>query len=550
MEKKITSNRILIILIIGLISSLFILLILNCHDDSSDKKTVHLAEKLLDSRPDSAFELLESIDFPEDMSEETYVDYCRLLVLVHQKNKISIRCDTLIRKAVNYYKNREDERMKYIQSLLLSGNVYEAQDSTLLAGECYFAAFDLSRDNKDSELYGISAYELGGLHKYLGNYDKSIGWFNIASGIFENNDNQTIKWRIMRQIADCFALSGHTDTALAIYNKVLTQIPLQNPDIEANVYKNMAVAYTKARSYDKSLHFIRKSIDIAPQETLYPVQYLLLSSIYEDIAKLDSAVYYKQKALEYAREQNNLNIVHKAYEALFSTNSTQNFDNYILSKSLSYSDYYMKQKHETVIYQRLYNVEKIKKRNKELTIRLQRRLFFLILLLFALVSMFLHQRNSKKEKQLQFKKELEDKNTIINTIRDSLYQRLVIYKKMIRLSISPNKEKHKPFLIEYNKVLFDKEDSEFTLDWNTVYNLIDNLFNNYTARINRLYPLHNDMEKKIIILLKIGFNATEIASILNKSIHTTYKYTSNIRKSLNIPETETIVGFIDERIKN
>lgn len=121
---------------------------------------------------------------------------------------------------------------------------------------------------------------------------------------------------------------------------------------------------------------------------------------------------------------------------------------------------------------------------------------------------------------------------------------------MIRLSISPNKDKHKPFLVEYNKVLFNKEDSEFALNWNTVYDLTDNLFNNYTAKINLLYPLLNNTDKKIIILLKIGFTTTEIATILEKSVHTIYKYASNIRKSLHIPEMQTIAGFIDERLKN
>lgn len=543
MENKLTGNR---ILIISLISSLFTLFILNSCSNHSEEKTVLLADKLLDSRPDSAFILLESIDFPEDMPEETYAGYCRLLVLVHQKNRISIKSDTLIHKAVNYYKDRKNKHTEYIQSLLLSGNVYEAQDSTFLAEQCYLEAFELSGENKDSKLYGISAYELGGLHKYLGNYDKGIYWFNIAAGIFETKDDRIIKGRIMRQTADCFALSGHTDTALVIYNKVLSQP--QSPDIEANVYKNMAVAYKKAGHYDNSLHFIRKSIETSPRETLYPIQYLILSSIYEDTGKQDSAIYYKRKALQYAGQQNNLCIVHKAYEAFYGIHSTQSFENYILSKSFSNSDYYQKQKHETVIYQRLYNIEKVKKRNRELTIRLQRCLFFLVFISFAFVSMYLYHRNSKKKKLLRFEKELEDKNTIINTIMDSLYQRLVLYKKMVRLSISPNKDKHKPFLREYNKVLFDKKDSEFTFDWDTVYDLTDNLFNNYTTRINHLYPLLNDTEKKIIILLKIGFTTTEIASILNKSVHTMYKYTSNIRKSLRIPETQTIVGFIDGKL--
>lgn len=548
MDKKFSGNRILIILLVTVLLLLFIRFMTGVYNDSRDSKTIHLVETLLDSYHDSAFVLLESIDIPEKMHEEAYADYCRLVVLMHQKSKISIKNDTLIGRAVHYYRDREDKREDYIQSLLLSGNVYEARDSTSRAEEDYLMAFELSSEDKSSELFGVSAYELGGLHKYMGHYAKSIGWFNIAARLFDTKDDWIMKGRVMRQIADCFTLSGHTDTALILYNRVLTKIHPQSPEIEANVYKNMAVAYKKAGRYGESLHFIRKSIETSPQETLYPIQYLVLSSIYENTGEKDSAVHYRRKAFQYAQQQNNLDIVHKAYEAFYGIHSTQSFDNYILSKSFSDSDYYQKQRHETVVYQRLYNIEKIKKQNRELTIRLQQRFFFLVVISLAFVSLYLYHRYSKKKKQLLFEMELEDKNTIINTIRDSLYQRLVLYKKMVRLSISPNRDRHKAFLMEYNKVLFDKKDSEFAFDWDTVYGLTDGLFNQYTARIARRYPLLNQMEKNIIILLKVGFSMTEIASILNKSVHTMYKYTSTIRKSLHIPDTQTISGFIDERL--
>jgi DNA-binding CsgD family transcriptional regulator len=42
----------------------------------------------------------------------------------------------------------------------------------------------------------------------------------------------------------------------------------------------------------------------------------------------------------------------------------------------------------------------------------------------------------------------------------------------------------------------------------------------------------------------------EIAAILEKSIHTLYKYSSNIRKNLNIHESDSVVDFIDEKLKS
>ncbi len=71
---------------------------------------------------------LESIIFPDEMPAKDYARYCQLLVTAHQKNKVTISNDTLIQFVVNYYKNEAKDNKKYIQSLLLLGNVHEEQE--------------------------------------------------------------------------------------------------------------------------------------------------------------------------------------------------------------------------------------------------------------------------------------------------------------------------------------------------------------------------------------------------------------------------------------
>ena len=46
--------------------------------------------------------------------------------------------------------------------------------------------------------------------------------------------------------------------------------------------------------------------------------------------------------------------------------------------------------------------------------------------------------------------------------------------------------------------------------------------------------------------MKLGFTVSEISSIFDKSIHTIYRHCSNIRKKMNIPETESITDFFDK----
>lgn len=504
------------------------------------------SENLLNQHPDSALYWIESIDFPEDMNNEHYAQYCKLLVMSHIKNRIDIKSDTIIHHAVDYYKNLPEERLNYGKSLLLLGNVYEEQENLALAEKYYFEVYSLSKNIKDSYLLQESAFELGGLHVDLLEYKEAIIWFDIAKDAAIKNNDRIMKHRSMRYAADCYALLGMTDTALTIYDKVLSEIPQEKRFARAEIYKNIAIVYKNTKQYKESINYIQKSINTLNREYAFPLQYILLSSIYESMGNRDSSNYYIKMALIYAKEQGSLNNIHKIYESSLDTNFPEKFDNYLLTNSFS-SSTFLKLKHTTVKYQHLYNVEKIKKRNKELTIERQRYLSLSVIALIVLIAGFLYYQSIKKRKSIEFNNELKDKDIIINSIRHALYQRLEIYIKMIRLSISPNKAKHKDFLSEYSKIIFERDD-QFAVDWDLLIELTNNVFGNFYNEIGKQFSDLIETDTKIIMLLKLGFSVSEIALIFDKSIHTIYRYSSNIRKKLNIPEEESITDFFDRNM--
>lgn len=505
-----------------------------------------IVEQIIDQKPDSALLLLESIDFPDELTERDYAKYCQLLVTAHQKNKIMIHNDTLIQFAVRHYKKNASDMNNYIRSLILAGNVYEERDSDYLAEKYYKEAFELSKNIHDSLSMGISSFELGGLYKYMANYDESISWFRIAFEVFKTKGNTVMKHRSLRHIADCYALSGKTETALDIYNQLLAILPDTKNNVKADFYKNMAMTYKDTKHYQEGLANIRKSIELTSKESLYPIQYTILASLYSATGQRDSAAYYNKEALQYAISQGDLSLILKVYEIQLEKEYNKTFENYILSGSVSDS-IYQKQKYETVKYQRLYNVEKIKERNKDLIIQRQYIIFTSVLLISIMIALFLYIRIQKRKKEVLLIKEIDDKNDIINSIRNNLFQELNIYNKMVRLSISANKEKYKTFLKEYNKILYNK-DEDFEFEWNTLVYLVNNIFDNYAQKLNNICPDISEIEEKIIILQKAGYNVSEISDILGKSIHTIYKYNSAIRKKMNMTDNETIVDFFEKII--
>lgn len=516
----------------------------SCYQDRN-VKLLSLSEDILIQKPDSALNLLESIDYPGDLSKENYAKFCQLVVLVHLNNSISIKEDTLIHHAVDYYKTIPSKKKDYVISLLLQGNVYEESESLDNAKVCFLESFEISKMENLSDLYGLSAFELGGLYKYSGNYKEGINWFGIAAAIYKSND-RIMYIRSQRQMADCYVLANLTDSALTIYDSLLNQISPEELSLKADIYKNKAVTYNIIKEYEKSIENINQSIHILNEKKYYPLQYIILASIYNNSGKADSALFYNKLAWEYAKEQENTEFMYVTHEAALGNHYPKMFENYLLSATYSDS-IYQKQRYTPVIIQKLYKFNKIEEKNKTLSLERRRYMTLFILLVFCLISFYIYHKINNEKKKIEHWREIENKKHIINNMRDSLYKRLALYQKMIRLSISPTKTKNKEFLREYNKLLFDNND-DFVIRWNDAEELCNALFDNYILKIKERFPDFNETEEKIILLLKLGFSTTEISTILEKSMHTIYRYSSNMRKSLHIPENRSIIEFLDDII--
>lgn len=92
--------------------------------------------------------------------------------------------------------------------------------------------------------------------------------------------------------------------------------------------------------------------------------------------------------------QKDLGLIHKVYEIILETEYDNVFENYILLGSLSES-IYQKQKYETDKYHRLYNIEKIESRNKDLKIQRQLIITISVCVIACIVILFLYVK--KKE---------------------------------------------------------------------------------------------------------------------------------------------------------
>ena len=119
-------------------------------------------ERDMDVYSDSALLLLEQIPHPEKLRGKQRADYVLLLTQARDKNYLdSMQSDSLIKLAVDYYKNGGDN-VKAGKALFYYGKVMDLQGNDTLAMQAYLNALAKLEKTEEYKLQGL-AYEYIGI---------------------------------------------------------------------------------------------------------------------------------------------------------------------------------------------------------------------------------------------------------------------------------------------------------------------------------------------------------------------------------------------------
>ena len=122
---------------------LFILVaLISCNDPKPVTDTLHRAEALMNEYPDSAWTLLNTISPDEMEQNRNRALYALLYTQAQDKTYRDETNDSLISVAVDYYRNTDDVRHKFL-SYYYKGRVHFNAKDYLNATTCYMEAEQL-----------------------------------------------------------------------------------------------------------------------------------------------------------------------------------------------------------------------------------------------------------------------------------------------------------------------------------------------------------------------------------------------------------------------
>ena len=164
---------------------LFILVaLMSCNDPKPITDTLHRAESLMNESPDSAWTLLNTIS-PDEMGQNrNRAFYALLYTQAQDKTYRDETNDSLISIAVDYYRETDDVRRKFL-SYYYKGRVMMNAGESIKAMLSFLEAESLCEDVNDGYLLGLLYTQMGDIYKNYYDYPRSLEMFQKATACYE-----------------------------------------------------------------------------------------------------------------------------------------------------------------------------------------------------------------------------------------------------------------------------------------------------------------------------------------------------------------------------
>ncbi len=288
------SKRYLLVFSILLVSvgSIFMSVSLSsCSSPSVKNPLLLCADSLMETYPDSALSILESITYPQKMPRADRALYALLLTQARHKNYIALEDDSLIKTAVDYYGDKK-KSLRAAKAHYYWGATYSEMGYTSFAVEEYLAAIRLMpvRDEFLAMIYDNLAecYERDEL------FDIAIGAYRQAYQILRGGSQQIYP---LRGIARMCLLQNKKDSALVYYQQALDcALVEQDSSLIGALYHDLAMAYSEKKDYIQADKYVSKAIMIQGQDAVNVC--LSKAQIMLNLNKLDSASYFYSKNVD------------------------------------------------------------------------------------------------------------------------------------------------------------------------------------------------------------------------------------------------------------
>lgn len=550
-------------LLYAYIALLAITILAGCNGDNHNK-VLATTDSLLHSRPDSVLKLLDSLERNSNLSESELMHCVWNRAEAHHRMAQSMTEDTLLPRAVDYYRQRGDSD-KILDCYLLEA--------------CY-----LKWTKQDSCIAEV--LEKGLQHAIVLN--DTIGIIKFYRGMSEiyylKNDNVRVveQFKKILQYSDKLSPREHYSM---IYSMAVSMFLINEPSSSGcfeqsidmalaagdtasacHFLRNYADCLVNNGNYNKSIELIQRVRQLMPAYDNHSALQTTLTWNYINLHQLDSARKYWNKAWnieQRAQAEGRANFATRAWmvqlKSVLDYTSGTPLDIITFTR---FGDSIMREvwEQKRTIEQQLNMRNKLQQQNHELIINREKTKLHVVIASVFLIAvgtgLCLYMRNRKK-RLAEAEERIDALTRLLNDAQrvsddssqdsqDSFFKKILLQQLgIIRLVANTPTSQNQSLL----KLISGISNNEIPVDgllvWVDLYPIIDNLYDGFYACMMEKYgSILSDKEVQICCLLCANFSTKEIGVVTQQTSATIYVRKTSIRKKIGVEEKQDIVAYI------
>jgi hypothetical protein len=527
--------------------------VLSCNKQYTHHPIILKAESIMGASPKEATKLLKTIPNPEKLPANDYAAWCLQYNRSLNKQDSSIKSDSLIRVAVNYYAGTAMHKYAGISYYLL-GCIYENRQETQSAMHEFKKAESEFLQIEAYNQLALVYYHFGFLYSEDEYLEKALQNFKLSQQFFHRAKNYNNEAYAYREMAICMDNTGQNINYVMYFYKKAQRLAEQAKDTVNYLDITASLANTlviKTKDYQTAKNYLLESYHYYEGAGYYNN---MLSMAYAKLNMPDSANYFLEKALADTTtlEKKVNTFLAGAYVEKASGNYIKSLD-YCLKYDESRNLFIAKTR-QAQLYRidKQYNINKKNIENAQLKIKNRNMIIYvglmIVLVLLAIVFVLSIQKKRRTE-QINHQLEKERLLAEIEKRRLSLYAKL-----QSRIESTIRFEKLKLKLSNGNELksnYMDEMLDQFVLtevEWQSYIDEVNLIFNNFIEKLSLGFPTITIADKIVIALITLQLDITSTCSILGINKNTMYRRRNTIKERLNLDKSVDLEEWLLEKV--
>ena len=538
-----------------------------CSPQREASDLLRQAQSLVDTQPDKALQLIDSIFYPErSLNRREYMSYLVTRVQARHRNFLPINEDTLIFIARDYFARRNNDARKTALAFFYSGCVYEEQDNFENAMQQFNYAADYAARADDANLQGLIHFYIGDLFANAGLHLEALKEFKKAERFFANVfSDRAMRNRVysFSAIGRMYSFSGQQTNALAAFHKGLELArSSENNKLLGLLHQNIHLNYFHRGEYGNAEKHLRLSFELNEDITEAPRYYLNFAKLFTNTNQTDSLNLYVNKLRQSVEQSDNLRFKVAVYRFLATdAKARSDFDAAFeyLQKDLVLMEEITRRRLEQTVFEvrQRYNFERMQHRYNEMIINRQWWIIILLSTVIVIAAFFTIYRLIQRKKWKEAVERIEILETINQHLEKNLQQknsnnrkdltwRFDVEKLVAEVSRSKDATETKLTLNKLNKILYGQQSIDGR--WEAQLNMLHTVRPGFINKIKEKYPTLPEIEFRICILAYLGFSNRDTAIVLGTAENTIQTYRTKLRKNIGLDSAGDIADYLDKEI--